>query len=177
MRFLFWISIFFNLINEKTTFVNGRYSMPLLFKPDAKVFRNNYEIALRRFLNLERRLDKSPELRQKYSEAIQVYLDKYAELVPSAEFAEKECCYLPHSAVIQENRQTTKVRVVHDASAKGLDGFSINDCLMSGPKLHPDIVGILLRFRLNRVGLMADISKMFFQIHNLKEERKYHRYL
>ena len=166
-----------DLINEKTVYKDGRYAMPLLFKPDAKVFRNNYEVALRRFLSLERRLNRSSDLRTKYSEAMHVYLDKYAERVPSAEFAQKECCYLPHSAVIKENRQTTKVRVVHDASAKGLDGFSINDCLMSGPKLHPDIIGILLRFRQNRVGLMADISKMFFQIANLPEERKFHRFL
>ena len=41
--------------------------------------------------------------------------------------------------------------------------------LRSGPALHPDLVGILLRFRKNQVGVMGDIQKMLLKI-SLKEE-------
>ena len=37
------------------------------------------------------------------------------------------------------------------------------------PGSHPDLVGILLRFRKNQLGLMGDIEKMFLKI-SLKEE-------
>ena len=46
---------------------------------------------------------------------------------------------------------------------------SLNSCSEAGPALHPDLVGILLRFRKNQVGVMGDIEKMFLKI-SLKEE-------
>ncbi|XP_024884898.1 uncharacterized protein LOC112462775, partial [Temnothorax curvispinosus] len=55
--------------------------------------------------------------------------------------------YLPHHGVVKSDSTTTKLRVVFDASAKDLNGVSLNDVLRSGPKLQTDIVVILLRFR------------------------------
>ena len=54
--------------------------------------------------------------------------------------------YLPHQAVCRENSETTKVRVVYDASCKdGKTSTSLNDCLHKGPALTPLIFDILLR--------------------------------
>jgi len=39
---------------------------------------------------------------------------------------------------------------------------SLNSCLEACPALQPDLVGILLRFRKNQLGVMGDIEKMFF---------------
>ena len=42
--------------------------------------------------------------------------------------------YLPHRAVVQENAETTKLRVVYDASARTHnDAPSLNYCLHAGP--------------------------------------------
>ena len=47
--------------------------------------------------------------------------------------------YLPHHDVIREDKETSKARVVYDASAKGSNGDSLNDCMMVGPVLQPDL--------------------------------------
>ena len=85
--------------------------------------------------------------------------------------------FLPNHAVIREDKQTTKTRVVFDASARDSNGVSLNSCLEAGPALQPDLVGILLRFRKNQVGIMGDIKKMFLQIRLKEEDRDSHRYL
>ena len=73
--------------------------------------------------------------------------------------------YLPHSAVVRENAETTKVRVVYDASCKDKNTLtSLNDCLNMGPSLTPLIFDILLRFRDARVALVGDIAKAFLNI-------------
>ena len=80
--------------------------------------------------------------------------------------------YIPHHAVVNPSKTTTKVRVVYDASAKTKqDNKSLNDCLYRGPVLLQDLTGILLRFRLNKVAIVADIEKAFLQI-GLNENQK-----
>ena len=69
-------------------------------------------------------------------------------------------------------KATTKVRVVYDASAKARkDVQSLNECLYRGPVMLQDLIGILLRFCLNKVAVVADIEKAFLQI-GLNENAK-----
>ena len=73
--------------------------------------------------------------------------------------------YLPHHAVFKEDSSTTKVRVVFDASAKtNVKNNSLNDFLHKGPSLTPDLIGVLVRFRLNPAGIIADVEKAFLQL-------------
>ncbi|UYV65880.1 hypothetical protein LAZ67_3005787 [Cordylochernes scorpioides] len=60
-------------------------------------------------------------------------------------------------------------------STKG--GWSLNDCLAKGPNLLELIPDIMLRFRLNKIGIVADIEKAFLQISVAKEDRKFLRFL
>ena len=74
---------------------------------------------------------------------------------------EPQCVhYLPHHAVVRRDKETTKVRVVYDGSARS-NGPSLNDCLHVGPKLNQKILDILLRFRVHRIAIVADIEKAF----------------
>ena len=86
--------------------------------------------------------------------------------------------YIPHLAVILKEASTTKLRVVHDMSAKsGKESASLNDCLHKGPSLTPFLFNILLRFREKRVALIGYIEKAFFNFEVDKEDRDFLRYL
>jgi hypothetical protein len=53
----------------------------------------------------------------------------------------------------------------------------LNDCIYTGPSLTPGIFDILLRFRRNKVGLVVDIEKAFFNIAIDEKQRDLIRFL
>ncbi|GFX83934.1 uncharacterized protein TNCV_4286541 [Trichonephila clavipes] len=55
--------------------------------------------------------------------------------------------YMPRSAVVRKDKETTKVRMVFDTSSKGRDCKSLNEGLYAGPPLNPRIIDLILRFR------------------------------
>jgi len=69
---------------------------------------------------------------------------------------------LPHHPVLNHNKPN-KVRVVFDCSASH-KGVCLNDVLMQGPDLVNSLVGVLLRFRKERIAITADIEAMFHQV-------------
>ena len=85
--------------------------------------------------------------------------------------------YLPMHPVVKESSSTTKIHAVFDVSAKTTSGISLKDQLMVGPTVHSSLVDVLLRFRLNRIALTADVSKMYRAIVLPPEDRDYHRFL
>ena len=86
--------------------------------------------------------------------------------------------FLPHHAVLRQDKETTKVRVVFDGSAKSsMDDLSLNDCLERGPNLVPRIFDTVVKFRSFPVGLVADVEKAFHQISVAAKDRKMIRFL
>ena len=80
--------------------------------------------------------------------------------------------YIPHSKeVLKEDKATSKVQVVYDASAKFLCKPSLNDCLLLGPSLTPLIFDILLRFRLHKAEVIGDLEKVSLKL-NSNQRRK-----
>lgn len=80
------------------------------------------------------------------------------------EYEPEEVHYLPGHAVFRADSATMKTRIVFNASAISETGQSLNQCLFQGPCLLPDIVQVLIRFRLMIVGFALDISRMFLRI-------------
>ena len=77
--------------------------------------------------------------------------------------------YLPHHSVYHPHK-LNKLRVVFVCSAE-LNGISINKELLPGPDLANKLVGVLTKFRVNKVEFMADIKKMYFQIFVAEEHK------
>ena len=67
----------------------------------------------------------------------------------------------PHFGVVHP--QKDKLRVVLDAAAR-FSGTSLNELLLSGPDLTNSLVGVLHRFRQDRVAFTSDLECMFCQV-------------
>ena len=80
--------------------------------------------------------------------------------------------YMPHRPVIRESAESTKLRIVYDASAKANNStVSLNDCLETGPPLQNSLYEILVRSRMKPILLCGDIQKAFWQIRIREFER------
>lgn len=149
------------------------YEVKLPWQQDAPELSDNLRITQKRFENLKRKLKTDVTLFKGYNDVMEDYLQQgICEGV-----REKHRTYLPYHAVIRDDKATTKLRVVFDASAHEDGCPSLNDCLLTGPNLNPDLLTILVRFRLHPIEFMADITKAFLQISIAEEDRDALRFL
>ncbi|XP_045502155.1 uncharacterized protein LOC123699276 [Colias croceus] len=154
---------------EKSTVRNrdGRYVVTLPFKnkdPECQ-YGESIDIAKNRLVALERRLKNNPKLYEEYRRVVEEYLDlNHMSLVEEDDLDNPTAVYLPHHAVVREDKDTTKVRVVFNASSKGTNNVSLNDDLMIGPKIQQDLRHILMRWRTHPICIVADLVKMYRQV-------------
>ena len=135
-------------------------------------------MAVSRLHSTERKLKKNPELAEKCTKVINDYVNKgQAKRMPpeEAKVTSLKTWYLPLHAVLNPNKPG-KIRVVFDTAAK-FHGVSLNSKLMTGPDLLSNLVGILMRFRSGKIGVMADIKQMFHQVYVSEEDRDSLRFL
>ncbi|XP_055634007.1 uncharacterized protein LOC129774317 [Toxorhynchites rutilus septentrionalis] len=144
----------------------GRYVVRLPRRPKfEKIVGESKNCAFRRYLLLEKRLERDPALKDEYRKFIEEYIELgQMKAVLPTEPQHYKGCFLPHHPVMKESSATTKVRVVFDASARTSTGHSLNDGLLVGPVIQDDLLSIILRFRTFPVALVADIEKMYRQI-------------
>lgn len=154
---------------------DGRFQTGLLWRKEDVVFPNNYENSLKRLINIEKKIDRDPALKIKYTEQMEALVVKgYAEPAPEQKNPGKTW-YLPHFAVINPMKPD-KLRVVHDAAAK-TRGVALNDMLLKGPDLLQSLPGVVMRFRQHNIAVTADIKEMFMQVKLRTEDRDALRYL
>jgi hypothetical protein len=154
-----------------------RYSVNLPWKSDSQPVPTHYELSKTRLNYLKQKLERNRELMEKYDDIITEQLQTGIIEPVSLENEESNpnIHYLPHHAVVREDKSTTKVRIVFDGSARlNNDGLSINDCLECGPNLVPSLFDILVRFRSH---VVADIEKAFYMISIKEEDRNALRFL
>ena len=158
-------------------FVDGKYEVELPWKEGHPELPDNYHLSLKRLHGLSKRLKQDPAILREYNSIIQDQLRRgIVEMVEPVADSPHQIHYLPHHAVVRCDKETTKVRVVYDASARS-DGPSLNDCLHAGPKLNQKILDILLRFRVHRIAVIADIEKAFLMVSMSRKDRDVLRFL
>ena len=113
---------------------DGHYEVLLPWRECHDPLPTNYDLSRRRLAGLLRRLKQSPVILREYNAIIQTQLERgIVEVVKEDGVSSGTVHYLPHHAVVHCDKDTTKVRVVYDASAKS-NGPSLNDCLHVGSK-------------------------------------------
>jgi hypothetical protein len=129
-------------------------------------------LAKKRLENVLRKLEEG-RLKAAYDEGFVNWLQEGIEEISTSQW--DEGYYLPHRPVVKESG-TTNVRPVFDASARERGQPSLNQCLEKGMNLI-EIPTLLLRFRLHRIGIIANIRKAFLQISLCQEDRDFLRFL
>ncbi|CAL8112164.1 unnamed protein product [Orchesella dallaii] len=156
----------------------GRYIVPIPFNGKQTQLGSSRSTAVRRFLQVERRLNRNEDYHKQYTEFMNEYLSLgHMERIPDDEAKEEvgSTYYLPHHFVLNQSSSTTKFRVVFDGSAATTTGLSLNDAMFVGATVQDDLYSLLLRFRTHTIVLKADIAKMFRQFRLKKEDADYHR--
>ena len=155
---------------------DGRYVVELPRTADRPKLGESRSRAIQRFKQNEKSLLRKGRL-DDFNAVLREYVElDHAELVPKNEKLPPNVFYLPVHRVFKESSTTTKLRAVFDASARSTNGVSLNDTLEAGPNLYPLLPDVLIRFRYHKIGLSADISKMFREILLSQKERNLHRF-
>lgn len=167
---------FFDLTTVRDS--EGRFVVKLPFANDETQCQhgNTKQRAIKRLEGLERKLTREPKLREAYNGVFKEYLSmNHMRPITEEESENPKAVYLPHHAVVREDKDTTKVRVVFDASCKGNNNVSLNDELLVGPRLQQDLRHILMRWRSHKICIIADIVKMYRMIRVASEDTDFQR--
>ena len=148
----------------------GWYETGLPWKGNHPNLPDHKEGSLRRLANLTRKLNKT-ELTGAYGEIINEQrnngiIEEAPESPVGTEF------YIPHKPVVRESAESTKLRIVYDASARAHpDAPSLNDCLHAGPALQNRLWDVLVRMRFHPVALAGDLKQAFLQVRIKEADR------
>ncbi|XP_075170134.1 uncharacterized protein LOC142242443 [Haematobia irritans] len=152
---------------------SGRIVVRLPFKEPSNSLGASRNTALQRFASLERRLNRDADLKAKYVSFMKEYEDSgHMSLVKNPKLHEPHY-YIPHHCIFKPNSTSTKLRVVFDASCPTSNHKSLNEILMVGPTIQEELFLLLLRFRLYRFALTADIVKMYRQVLIDQRDRRF----
>ena len=136
----------------------GWYETGLPWKGNHTPLPNNKEGSLRRLASLVRKLEKNGSM-EDYNAVIQEQLTEgIVERTPNSVVGRE--FYIPHKGVVRETAESTKLRIVYDASARAWDGApSLNECLNNGPPLQNQLWNVLIRGRFNSIDITGDIAR------------------
>ncbi|XP_068703885.1 uncharacterized protein [Montipora foliosa] len=148
----------------------GWYETSLPWKGNCPVLPNNRDGSMRRLNSLLRKLRRKNML-DDYDDVIREQLAEGVVERAPAEVSGREF-YLPHHAVVREGAETTKLRVVYDASARAHEmALSLNERLHAGPPLQNKLWSVLTRCRFHPVLVAGDLRRAFLQVRIRESDR------
>ena len=147
----------------------GWYETRLPWKGNHPPLPTNEAGSRRRLEQLIRKLQRNGN-HEDYNNIIQEQLQQ-GVIEPAPTVSSGKEYYIPHKGVSRQDAESTKLRVVYDASARENNNQpSLNDCLHPGPPLQNLLWSILVRSRLTVV-ITGDLRKAFLQVRIKEEDR------
>ena len=134
----------------------------------------NDRLAWRRLESMTWKLKTDPDKFRRYDEVIKLQeqsgkIERVYDCPPQG-----SAHVSPHQSVVKEDRETSKLRVVYDASS---GNPSLNDSLDKGENLVPPMIDVLTRSRTFKVALFSDIKEAFLSVGVDEEYRDFLRFL
>ena len=170
---------FLEIVSKGIHMKNGKqFEIPLPLKVENVNFPNNQHVVTKRLMNLKGKLKRNPQMHDDYVHFMNELITKgYAERVPLSELnqADGKVWFIPHHGVYHP-KKPAKIRIVFDCSFR-YDNVSLNECLLQGPDLSNNLVGILCRFRNKDIAFTCDIEAMYHQVLVNEEHRNLLRFL
>ena len=143
---------FFDRMDTETKKIGKHYQLLVPFRNSAMPLPNNRKVAEKCLISLKSQFLRAPKYWSDHKLFIQDLLTKgYARKSDGAP-AEGNCWYIPHHGVYNPNKP--KIRVGFDCSSKCNDR-SLNCELMFGPDSTNLLLGVLIRFRQDKVVFMG----------------------
>ncbi|VDK40503.1 unnamed protein product, partial [Cylicostephanus goldi] len=153
------------------------YYVRFPYKENHPPLPTNEAIARKRLTSVLSSLKLKPNILQEYEKILQDQLEKgIIEEIPNQLPAQGLLHYIPHQPVVTPKKETTKVRIVFDASSHYKQCPSLNDILHQGPLILPELITLLLRFRIPTYAITADVEKAFLQVHLHEDDRDVTRF-
>ncbi|XP_064089903.1 uncharacterized protein LOC135203902 [Macrobrachium nipponense] len=149
------------------------YQVSLPFRSEGRP-ETNFRNAVAQLDSLQTKFQKDKEYYNQYQGVIDKYLE--AGFIYEVKDPKIEGYYMPHF-VIKKDSRTTPLRIVFNASSKAKNNKSLNECLLPGPNLVELAYNLLLKFRMNKYAMLADISKAFHRVLLDPRDAKYTRFL
>ncbi|XP_067613958.1 uncharacterized protein [Eurosta solidaginis] len=166
------------MLHNNTRRLGKRFESGLLWRNLPPALPDSCDMAYKRLLGIERKMQADSRFAAKYKEEI----DKYLRMGYARKLSDEEVrmnfkfnFFLPHFAVNNPHKPE-KMGVVFDTAAL-VNGVSLNSCLLKGPEHAKPLLTILFKLREGAVAVAADIREMFSQVIINKRDQQAQRFL
>ncbi|XP_011858790.1 PREDICTED: uncharacterized protein LOC105556317 [Vollenhovia emeryi] len=149
---------------------SGRYVVRIPLKSPVYLLGDSYHVAHQCLKGLRRRFSRDVNYQRLYQQFMMDYETLNHMTKASSISSRRSHFYLPHHGVLKPDSTTTKLRVVFNGSSASTSGYSANDLMYTGAKLHLNISDVLLWIRRHRHIFAPDITKMYRQIKIHKDD-------
>ena len=127
----------------------------------------------------EKKLSKNPDHAEVYNQQINDMVDREVARKLTREEIDNykgPVHYISHHEVLKLESKSTPVRIFFNSSAN-YRGHILNHCWAKGFDLLNSLIGVLIRFRENKIAMIRDIKKMYHAIKTKPTAQHIHRFL
>ena len=127
---------------------------------------DNKQAVMGMLKSTEKHMSKNRKHAEMYQQQIDDMIQcKGARKLPASELEEYRGTihYISHHEVLKPDYELTPCRIVFSSSAK-YQGHTLNEYWAKGPDLLNNLLGVLIRFRENRIAISGDIRKMYHAV-------------